>query len=67
MWKKNKKNEEKKPYAEFEKYLKENPEPMGVEKNGLKEYSMEEVAKHNAPPSICLWYNNIWIIILEGV
>ena len=42
----------KKPYAEFEKYLQENPDPMGVKKNGLKEYTMEEVAKHNAPPSI---------------
>ena len=26
----------KKPYAEFEKYLKENPDPMGVEKSRLK-------------------------------
>ena len=36
MWKKNKKNEEKKPYAEFEKYLKENQDPMGVEKKWIK-------------------------------
>ena len=42
----------KKPFEEFEKYLKLNPDPCGVQKTGLKEYTMEEVAKHNAPPSI---------------
>ena len=29
---------------------------MGVEKNGLKEYTMEEVSKHKSPPSICSVY-----------
>ena len=39
--------------AEFAKYLKENPDPLGVQKNGgYKEYTMEDVAKHNAPPSV---------------
>ena len=39
--------------AEFSKYLKENPDPLGVQKNGgYKEYTMEDVAKHNALPSV---------------
>ena len=39
--------------AEFAKYLKENPDPLGVQKNGgYKEYTMEDVAKHNALPSV---------------
>ena len=39
--------------AEFAKYLKENPDPLGVQKSGgYKEYTMEEVSKHNAFPSI---------------
>ena len=39
--------------AEFAKFLKENPDPLGVQKNGgYKEYTMEEVAKHNAFPSV---------------
>ena len=38
---------------ELSKYLKENPDPFGIQKNGgYKEYTMEEVSKHNAPPSI---------------
>ena len=39
--------------AEFAKFLKENPDPLGVQKNGgYKEYTLEEVAKHNALPSV---------------
>ena len=38
---------------ELSKFLKENPDPLGVQKSGgYKEYTMEEVAQHNAPPSI---------------
>ena len=38
---------------ELRKYLQENPDPLGVKQNGgYKEYTMEEIAKHNAPPSI---------------
>ena len=38
---------------ELMKFLKENPDPLGIEKSGgLKEYTLEEVAKHNAPPSV---------------
>jgi cytochrome b involved in lipid metabolism len=43
---------------EFAQFLKENPDPLGVQKNGgYKEYTMEEVAKHNAPPSVWSVYN----------
>ena len=39
--------------AEFEKFLKENPDPLGVQKSGgYKEYTWEQVAEHNAPPSV---------------
>ena len=39
--------------AEFAKYLKENPDPLGVQKSGgFKEYTWEEIAQHNAPPSV---------------
>ena len=38
----------KKPFEEFEKYLKLNPDPCGVQKTGLKEYTIEEVANHNS-------------------
>ena len=39
-------------------YFKENPDPLGVQKNGgYKEYTMEEIAKHNAYPSIWSIYN----------
>ena len=38
---------------ELQKYFEENPDPLGVQKNGgYKEYTMKEVALHNAPPSI---------------
>ena len=38
---------------ELRKYLQENPDPLDVKKNGgYKEYTMEEVAKHNTYPSI---------------
>ena len=42
------------------KFLKENPDPLGVQASGgLKEYTMEEVSKHNSPPSIWTVYNGI--------
>ena len=42
-----------KSHFELMKFLKENPDPLGVEEiGGLKEYTIEEVAKHNALPSI---------------
>ena len=38
---------------ELKKYFEENPDPLGVQKNGgYKEYTTREVALHNAPPSI---------------
>ena len=38
---------------ELKKFFKKNPDPLGVQKSGgFKEYTIEEVAKHNAPPSI---------------
>ena len=38
---------------ELKKYFEENPDPLGVQKNGgYKEYTLEEVAKHNALPSV---------------
>ena len=44
--------------AEFEKFLKENPDPLGVQKSGgYKEYTWEQVAEHNAPPSVWSVYN----------
>ena len=44
--------------AEFAKFLKENPDPLGVQKSGgFKEYTWEEIAKHNAPPSVWSVYN----------
>ena len=47
----------KKSHFDFKKFLDENPDPLGIEKTGLKEYTIEEVAKHNAPPSIWTIYN----------
>ena len=42
-----------KSHFELMKFLKENPDPLGVQASGgLKEYTIEEVAKHNALPSI---------------
>ena len=42
-----------KSHFELMKFLKENPDPLGVQASGgLKEYTVEEVAKHNALPSI---------------
>ena len=51
---------------ELMKFLKENPDPLGVEANGgLKEYTIEEVSKHNAPPSIWSIYNgNVYDITM---
>ena len=38
---------------ELQEYFKSNPDPLGVQKSGgYKEYTMEEVSKHNALPSI---------------
>ena len=38
---------------ELQEYFKTNPDPLGVQKSGgYKEYTMEEVSKHNALPSI---------------
>ena len=40
-------------------YFKENPDPLGVQKSGgYKEYTLEEIAKHNAYPSIWSIYNS---------
>ena len=52
--------------AEFAKYLKENPDPLGVQKNGgYKEYTWEEVAKHNALPSVWSVYKgNVYDITM---
>ena len=42
-----------KSQAELQKFFEENPDPLGVQKSGgYKEYTMQEVALHNAPPSI---------------
>ena len=42
-----------KSHFELMKFLKENPDPLGVQASGgLKEYTLEEVAQHNALPSI---------------
>ena len=47
-----------KNHKELAAFFKENPDPLGVQKSGgYKEYTMEEVAKHNAPPSIWSVYN----------
>ena len=44
--------------AEFSKFLKENPDPLGVQKNGgFKEYTWDEVAQHNTLPSVWSVYN----------
>ena len=38
---------------ELAEFLKENKDPLGVQKSGgYKEYTMEDVAKHNALPSV---------------
>ena len=47
-----------KSHFELMKFLRENPDPLGVEANGgLKEYTMEEVSKHNDLPSVWTVYN----------
>jgi cytochrome-b5 reductase len=46
----------KKSHFDLKKFLDENPDPLGIEKTGLKEYTVEEVAKHNALPSIWTIY-----------
>ena len=35
-------------FEECEKYLNLNPDTCGVQKTGLKEYTIEEVANHNS-------------------
>jgi cytochrome b involved in lipid metabolism len=43
---------------ELQEFFKQNPDPLGVQKSGgYKEYTMEEVSQHNAPPSIWSVYN----------
>ena len=38
---------------ELKQYFQQNPDPLNVQKNGgYKEYTIQEVALHNAPPSI---------------
>ena len=38
---------------ELKQYFEQNPDPLNVQKNGgYKEYTMEDVAKHNALPSV---------------
>ena len=51
---------------ELMKFLKENPDPLGIEKSGgLKEYILEEVAKHNAPPSVwSIYKGNVYDITM---
>ena len=47
-----------KSHFDLMKFLRENPDPLGVEASGgLKEYTMEEVSKHNDFPSIWTVYN----------
>lgn len=46
----------KKSIFEWNKFFKENPDPLGVKKTGYKEYTMEEVSQHNNPPSIWTVY-----------
>ena len=45
-------------YNDFIKYLQDNPDPFKIKENGLKEYSIEEVSKHNSKPSIWCIYND---------
>ena len=43
---------------ELKQFFEQNPDPLNVQKNGgYKEYTMKEVALHNAPPSIWSVYN----------
>ena len=42
-----------KSHFELMKFLKENPDPLGVQASGgLKEYTVDEVSKHNELPSV---------------
>ena len=51
---------------ELMKFLRENPDPLGVEASGgLKEYTIEEVAKHNALPSVwSIYKGNVYDITM---
>ena len=55
-----------KSQAELQKFFEENPDPLDVQKNGgYKEYTMQEVALHNAPPSIWSVYKgNVYDITM---
>ena len=55
-----------KSHFELMKFLKENPDPLGVEANGgLKEYTLEEVAKHNDLPSVwSIYKGNVYDITM---
>ncbi len=60
------KKQAKKSQFELMKFLKENPDPLGVQASGgLKEYTVEEVAKHNAPPSVwSIYKGNVYDITM---
>ena len=46
---------------ELKQFFEQNPDPLNVQKNGgYKEYTMKEVALHNAPPSIWSVYKG-WV------
>jgi cytochrome-b5 reductase len=46
---------------DLKKFFEQNPDPLGVQKNGgFKEYTKEEIAEHNKHPSI-------WVIYKESV
>ena len=51
---------------ELMKFLKENPDPLGVQASGgLKEYTIEDVAKHNDYPSIwSIYKGNVYDITM---
>ena len=55
-----------KSHFDLMKFLKENPDPLGVEANGgLKEYTVEEVAKHNDLPSVwSIYKGNVYDITM---
>ena len=55
-----------KSHFELMKFLKENPDPLGVQASGgLKEYTIEEVAKHNDYPSIwSIYKGNVYDITM---
>lgn len=42
----------------FMKFLNDNPDPLNRNGKPLEEYTMEEVSKHNQPPSIWTVYKD---------